>query len=614
MKKIALTVLTALLLFIPNIVRATEPDFHIESNMEIKHKEGSEYVTVQIEYVREVVNSDYYFPASGNKTFPIPDISSQGGDEIDVEREFKRGSLSVKDNSNKNVEYSVEESESGLNVIVPNYKQTTKGSPYNIYVTYNTHDYVQVVNQNVVIQAPSLPKDTEFEITHSETKTVTRVDYNLDVVVDKELPVLAKIWPTTYTLEEGESYDTYSFPANSRIGKNPYIEFGTSQIYKFELEYTTPKTDDVIPEKYSDVFNSLSTNIFELSLPRYFDETSQRVKIESISPTPTKIGRDNEGNIIATFEVSANKESKISIVGYAWVEQNSFESNGNIPNISLDEYSSKIGSDEKLNKYLTETKFWQVNDPYIQEEANKIKSEETNLVDLIKADYRYVNEKLEYDQSKADSINDRIGAKQALQGDAAVCMEYADAMISILRAQGIASRAAIGYANLKEASETPESQVRHQWVQVWVPDYGWLSIDPTLESENMDIGPNIHKLLWEVFNGDELSNTRIYSADSLDSISNIEFDISIYAVEEKDIEEQESLKDYEEILPVEDIKENDDFGDWFNKFIKASAIGRSVAIVLPILVIVAVLIVLIAIIRTVIRKLKYGKEQESSNQ
>jgi transglutaminase-like putative cysteine protease len=593
---------------------AAEPDFHIESNMEIKYEDGDDYVTVQIEYIREVVNSDYYFPASGNKTFPIPDISSQTEDQIEFEREFKKKSLLVTDSSDNEIEYSVEDTENGINIVVPNYKQTTKGSGYRIYISYDTHDYVQVVGRNIVIQAPSLPKDTEFEITHSETKTVTEVDYNLDIVVDTEVPVLAKIWPSTYTLEEGERYDTYSFPAKSRIGQNPYIEFGTSQIYRFNLEYTTPKTDDVIPEKYSNVFNSLSTNIFELSLPRYFDETSQRVKIESISPTPTKIGRDSEGNIIATFEVSANKESKISVVGYAWVEQNSFDSQKSIPNMSLEEYANQITADEKLNKYLTETKFWQVNDPYIQEEASKIMGDETNLLDLIKADYRYVNEKLEYNQSKADSINDRIGAKQALQGDAAVCMEYADAMISILRAQGIASRAAIGYANLRNASGTPESQVRHQWVQVWVPGYGWLSIDPTLESENMDIGPNIHKLLWEVFNGDDLSNTRIYSADSLDSISNIEFDISIYAVEEKDIENQENLKNYEEILPVEEIEENEDWGDWFNKFIKASAIGRSVAIVLPILVILAALIVLIAIIRTIIRKVKSKRAEKEPTQ
>jgi transglutaminase-like putative cysteine protease len=612
MKKFILTIFALFFLFTPTLINANEHDFNIESNMQITYEKGNRSVEIEMEYIREVLTSSYYFPASGDKTFPIPDLSSQSENQIEQERKFKKESITVKDNNGKDVKYSLEEYEKGINVVVPNYKQTTRSSPYRIYVTFKTHDYVEVVNQNIVIQAPSLPKDTEFEMTDEGTGTSTSIDYNLEILIDDQTPVLSKIWPTSYTLEQEDGYDRYIFPSSSRLGKNPYVEFGTSQIYRFELEYKTPKTDSLIPEKYSKVFNSLSTNIFEVSLPRYFDETDQDIKIESISPTPTKIGRDSEGNIIATFEVEANKESTISVVGYAWVEQQAYDSKRSLPNPSLSEYVDNISNDEKLSQYLVATRYWQVDDPFIQEEANIIKEGETNLIDLIKADYRYINEKLEYDQNKADSLNDRIGAKQALQGDAAVCMEYADAMISILRAQGIAARAAIGYANLKEASETPESQVRHQWVQVWVPDYGWLSIDPTWESENMDIGPNIHKLLWETFTGDDLSNTRIYSADSLDSINDIEFNISVYAVKEKDIEDQQSLKTYEEILPIQEISNEGNVGDWFNKFIKASSIGRSVAIVIPIFLILIGLIVVISIVRAIIRSIRKKKEQRDS--
>jgi transglutaminase-like putative cysteine protease len=608
LSKILLTTFFISISLIPIPVFAADYDFSIESNMEIKYEKRNDYVEVQIEYIREVKNSDYYFPASGDKTFPIPDLSSQNETQIENERKFKKDSLSVVDSSGKKISYTTKETEDGINVVIPNYKQTTKSSPYKVYVKYNTHDYVQVVNQNIVIQAPSLPKDTEFKIEHEKTGTTTKVDYNLDIVIDKEVSALSKIWPTTFTKTEEDNFDIYSFPAQSRITQNPYIEFGTSQIYRFELEYLTPKTDNIIPEKYSEVFSGISTNIFELSLPRYFDETNQIVEIESISPTPTKIGRDDEGNIIATFEVEANKDSKISVIGYVWVQQDEYNSKRSIPNPTIEEYAAYISSDQNLNKYLADTQFWQVNDPYIQEEAQKIKISETKVLDLIKADYRYINEQLEYDQTKADSINDRIGAKQALQGDSAVCMEYADSMISILRAQGIASRAAIGYANLKDASDTPASQVRHQWLQVWIPDYGWLSIDPVWESENMDIGPNIHKLLWETFNGEDLSNTRIYSADSLDSINDIQFNISVYAVEQNDISNIEELKTYEEILPIEDLEESSNIGDWLNKFVKASTVGRSVAIVLPIILIVILLVILIALTRSIIKKQKSKKE------
>ncbi|MDD3474485.1 MAG: transglutaminase-like domain-containing protein [Candidatus Dojkabacteria bacterium] len=610
MKKLIYALLLIPLIFNPSIVKAASYDFEIESNMEIKYVKNTDYVTVTIEYIREVNNSSYYFPATGDKTFPIPDLSSQTENQITAEREFKKDSITVKDSSGKKVNFSIEDQDDSIDIIVPNYKETTRTLPYKIYITYNTHDYVQVVNQNVVIQAPSLPEDTEFEMTHEDTGTETKVSYNLDILVDKDLQDLSKIWPTTYSFDEGEDFNTYTFSQDSRLGKNPYLEFGTSQIYRFELSYTTPQTDSFIPESYSKLLGNISKNIFELSLPRYFDETNQTVKIESISPTPTKIGVDSEGNIIVTFEVDANKESTISVTGYILVSQDPLEDKTEIPNPSISEYTSVISADTDLSKYLTETQYWEVNDSYVQDEANNIKSGETNVLDLIKADYRYINEKLEYDQTKADSTNDRIGAKQALQGESSVCMEYADAMITILRAQGIAARAAIGYANLREASDTPTSQVRHQWVQVWLPDYGWLSIDPTWESENMDIGQNIHKILWETFNDDELSNTRIYSADSLDSINNIEFNISVYAVDESDIESIDTLKTYEEILPIEEIDNGNNIGDWLNKFIKASTIGRSVAIVLPILLIIVFLIIITTVIRIVIKKIKKNKNKK----
>ena len=610
MKKLIYSLLLIPLIITPSLVKAVTFDFEIESNMEIQYVKNTDYVTVTVEYLREVNNSSYYFPASGDKTFPIPDLTLQTENQISAERKFKTDSITVKDSSGKNLKFTVEESETGINVVVPNYKTTTRTSPYSIYLTYKTHDYIQIVNQNIIIQAPALSKDTEFEMDNEETGTTTKVSYNLDILVDSDLNDLAKIWPGNYLFKENGDFNKYTFSQNSRLGENPYLEFGTSQIYRFELSYKTPQTDNFIPESYSKILGDISKNIFELSLPRYFDETEQTVKIESISPTPTKIGVDSEGNIIATFEVDANKESEISIVGYAWVTQDILEKKQGIPNLSLSEYSELVSSDEDFTKYLTDTKYWQVSDEYIQSEASSIKDGETNILDLIKADYRYINDKLEYDQSKADSTNDRIGAKQALQGDSAVCMEYSDAMISILRAQGIASRAAIGYANLREASQTPTSQVRHQWVQIWIPDYGWLSVDPTWESENMDIGQNIHKLLWETFNDDELSNTRIYSADSLDDINNIEFNISVYAVEEKDIEDIDNLKTYEEILPVEQITDENSIGDWLNKFIKASSLGRSVAIVLPILVVIILLIIITTTIRAIVRKVKKSKSQK----
>ena len=612
MKKYICLILFITAFLTPSCVLGADYDFDIENNMEIRYERGNRYVTVTIEYIREVLNNDYYFPATGDKKFMIPDLNSQTEEQIVNERNFKKESLIVTNSSNNNIDYTVEENEEGLNITVPNYKQTTASSPYKIYVTYNSHDYVEVVNDHIIIQAPSLPEDLSLQLDDEETGTLTKLDYNLDIVVDKEVSQLAKIWPLQYALEEQKDYNIYSFKPEARIGKNPYLEFGLSQIYRFELEYIAPKTDSLIPENYPEILKSITKNIFELSLPRYVEEIEQTVKIDTISPNPTKISIDNEGNIIATFEVDANTESVITVSGYVWVQQQSYPQQEDIPNITLEQYNEKISSDQKLSKYLQPTKYWQVNDSYIKEEANKIQENESNILDLIMADYRYINEKLEYDERKANTFNNRVGAKQALQGDSSVCMEYADAMISILRAQGIASRAVIGYTNLKELSETPDRQVRHQWVQVWIPEYGWLSVDPTWESENMDIGPNIKKLFWETFNGDDLSNTRIYSADSFNGSNDIEFNISVYAVKESNIENIDALKSYEEILPITQENNEGQIKDWFNKFIKASSIGKAVAILIPVIAVLIGLIVIIAILKVIIKKIKSKKKKNTN--
>jgi hypothetical protein len=126
----------------------------------------------------------------------------------------------------------------------------------------------------------------------------------------------------------------------------------------------------------------------------------------------------------------------------------------------------------------------------------------------------------------------------------------------------------------------------------------------------MDIGQNIHKLLWETFNGNDLSNTRIYSADSLDDINDIQFNISIYGVKESEIENLDKLQNYEEIVPIKDQENSNQIGDWFNKFIKASSIGRSLAIVIPVLLTVVFLILIVGITKVVIKRIKANKKED----
>ena len=616
-KNILLSVILLSFLVPPtSVVNAQEEDFVIDTNTEVSYSTGDDFAIVTTEYVRDVVNSEYYFPATGEKIFHIPDIADNSEDEIKAERKYKLESLNVEDSRGNSINYSIKENEigEGIYVTVPNYKTTTSSTPYHIVLEYKTHDYVLKIGNFVNIIGPSLPTDTVFEKSDEETGTLTIFNYNFTIVVDGNIPILAKAYPQ-YTKSEENGKQYFEFKQADRIGNSPSLEFGTSVLYKFNLEYTTPQTDNFIPEKYSNFFNALSTNVYEISLPREFAETNQRVYLESISPTPKDIYRDEEGNILALFELPANKEGKIEITGYISVEQDSIEEQSKTFDMPLEDYFEKIKNSDYIDRYLSATEYWEINDEYIRQEAEVLIKDQGTLLDAIKADYKYVNDKLEYDQNKATSENTRIGAKEALLGGPSVCMEYADVMISLLRAQGIPSRAALGYANLREIA--PDNQVRHQWVQIWVPDYGWLSVDPTFESANIKIGQMVDRILWEVFNDDSLSNIKIYSANEIVDLTTEGFVINVFGVtDEVDLETLKTYSDYTSSGEVRDSQEPN-IGSFVGTALKTTTLGKAVLVTLPVFLVLVALIVVISFVSVLTKKqkrkrLEKNKEKRNS--
>jgi hypothetical protein len=465
---------------------------------------------------------------------------------------------------------------------------------------YKTHDYVLKTGDFVNIVGTSLPEDTIFEKVDQENSPLTVFNYYYTIIVDKNIPPLAKVYPE-YTMTEKDEETHFEFSQTARIGNSPSIEFGTSVLYKFEIEYKTPQTDNLIPEKYSSVFKALSTNIYEISLPREFSETNQRVYFDKVSPLPKDIYRDSEGNILALFEVPANQQSSIEITGYVSAQQDEFREDWDYFDMDYREYLEVIQGSNYVSRYLGSTRYWQTQDDYIKQEANLLKEDRETLLDIVRANYEYINEKLEYDQEKATSENTRIGAKEALMGGPSVCMEYADVMISLLRTQGIPSRAAIGYANLRETSPSTE-QIRHQWVQIWVPDYGWLSVDPTFESKNMKIGQMLDRVLWEVFNDNSLSNIRIYSANNIVDLTTEGFTLKIMGAE--DSVNVEELNTYTDLIETKKIRDNSspNLTSFTSTILKTTTLGKALLITVPVLLTLGIVTVVIFFVSYAIKK------------
>jgi transglutaminase-like putative cysteine protease len=70
---------------------------------------------------------------------------------------------------------------------------------------------------------------------------------------------------------------------------------------------------------------------------------------------------------------------------------------------------------------------------------------------------------------------------QVLNIRAGVCDEFSTLFMGFCRATGIPARRVMGYglANPDEYLYTNIENTSHSWTEVWIPNYGWLTVDPT---------------------------------------------------------------------------------------------------------------------------------------
>ena len=98
-----------------------------------------------------------------------------------------------------------------------------------------------------------------------------------------------------------------------------------------------------------------------------------------------------------------------------------------------------------------------------------------------------------YDKS-ATSIDTAVD--QVLVARKGVCQDFAHLMISCLRCLGLPARYVSGYLETKPPPGKPKligADASHAWVSLYVPDAGWVDLDPT---NNLMPGENHITLGW----------------------------------------------------------------------------------------------------------------------
>jgi transglutaminase-like putative cysteine protease len=86
-----------------------------------------------------------------------------------------------------------------------------------------------------------------------------------------------------------------------------------------------------------------------------------------------------------------------------------------------------------------------------------------------------IHNALKYEKGATDVTTN---AAQALELGRGVCQDFAHLMLAACRSRGIPARYVSGYL-----FNNGNSSATHAWVDVYLPDYGWISLDPTHDLE-----------------------------------------------------------------------------------------------------------------------------------
>jgi sugar lactone lactonase YvrE len=123
-------------------------------------------------------------------------------------------------------------------------------------------------------------------------------------------------------------------------------------------------------------------------------------------------------------------------------------------------------------RYLQDDEKYQLNDPVIKEAVTSVTAGQTNPYWISRDIFDYLREKLVYKRTGGWDI-----APTVLKRGSGSCSEYAFVYIALCRAAGVPARY-VGSVVVR-GEEASFDYVYHRWVEVYLPGYGWIPVDPS---------------------------------------------------------------------------------------------------------------------------------------
>jgi transglutaminase-like putative cysteine protease/sugar lactone lactonase YvrE len=140
-------------------------------------------------------------------------------------------------------------------------------------------------------------------------------------------------------------------------------------------------------------------------------------------------------------------------------------------------FPEKVGGGNDIPKpirdlYLADDTKFSLQHPVIQKAVQEAVGEETNLYWIARKIYNYVIDHMEYELAGGWNV-----APAVLERGNGSCSEYSFVYIAMCRASGLPAR----YAGsvVVRGDDASYDDVFHRWVEIYLPKYGWLPVDPS---------------------------------------------------------------------------------------------------------------------------------------
>ncbi|MFH1143957.1 MAG: transglutaminase domain-containing protein [Candidatus Eisenbacteria bacterium] len=197
-------------------------------------------------------------------------------------------------------------------------------------------------------------------------------------------------------------------------------------------------------------------NQIEIDPPAYF-------------PEPPRIHADQWEQSVATFTRARIAPGERFEVGYRTRVRV-----GSLAYILIPERAGTLRDipREMRERYTVDADRFQVNVPLVRDTAKRIVGDEQNAYWIARKIFDWVIETLEYERVGGWDVPETL-----IKRKTGSCSEYAFLFIGLCRAAGLPARYEAGAA--VRGDDASVDDVYHRWVEVYLPGYGWVPIDPS---------------------------------------------------------------------------------------------------------------------------------------